>query len=222
MILTHGANSIRRAVSPTIYTTDFSGLDFSTGEDKGFVWSFTRRKDLLSKGSFEILGKQRNALKFASGSNTPEIGFDKSQIVQDIFTLELECWIPFNDVRSFSGGLEYAVVAPYFNMFDSSRGIGVKDINLNNLQLYNDFTYNSPGYGADWYGRFDNSKIIKGGMSVDITTGRVGAFLFDKKAISGISSNLGCGLDIYFDTTAGDAYVLKFSITEGFKFDELT
>ena len=222
VILTHGANSLSRQVIPTIYSTDFSGLDFDTGLDKGFTWSFTRRKDLISKGTYEILGKQVNALKYAKGSNTPEIGFDTTQITQDVFTLEMEFYTPYNDVRSYSGGLEYVSVSPYINSYESRRGIGVKNINIQNPKLYNEFYYYEPGYFASWYDRFDNTKIIKGGMSVDRTTSRVGVFLYDKRAMSGTSLNLSTILDIYFDTTSGDAYITKFSITEGFKFDNLT
>lgn len=126
-----------------------------------------------------------------------------------------------SNTGSFSGGLEYVGVAPYMNFYSSSWGIGVKNIYLSQIQTYNGFSNQSEKYFSNWYGRFDTTKMLTGGMSIDRTTGRCGFYLYGKRTISGIVSDLNHIMDIYFDTQSGPAYVTKFTIKRNFVFDEL-
>lgn len=219
MILTHGANSIKRVA--VAYDTDFSGLNFDTGEDKGFFWTFHVGKSYIEKSDVELDGVIYKSLLFKHGANT-QIDFDLDQIPYEVFTASMRLIVKGSGDYA-SGGLEYTGCAPYYNLYTSNRGIGVKNINLSSLQYYNGFHTVDDGIYSDFYGRFNFDRIIEGGLSVDRTTRRCGFFLFGKKAIEGISSNLNTVFDIYFNNndSSRDTYITRFEINEGFYFDQL-
>lgn len=222
MILTHGANSLARGDDNIIYETDFSNLNFDTGEDKGFFWTFYSGKSYLEKSEVELDGAVYKSLLFKHGANT-QINFDLDQIPYDVFTARMSMIVKGSG-NSASGGLEYTGCAPYYNLYQNSRGIGVKNINLSSLQYYNGFRTVDDAIYSNFYERFNFDRIIEGGLSVDRTTRRCGFFLFGKKAIEGISSNLNTVFDIYFNNNAAmsrDTYVTRFEISEGFYFDRL-
>ena len=204
-----------------LYDTDFSDLDFDTGEDKGFFWTFYTGKSYIEKSYIELDGVLYNSLLFKHGANT-QINFNLDQIPYDIFTAKM-AMIVKGSGNSSSGGLEYTGNAPYYNLYTNNRGIGVKNNNLSSLQYYNNFHKVDDAIYSDFYGRFDFDRIIEGGFSVDRTTRRCGFFLFGKKAIEGISTNLDTTFDIYFNNAGStrDSYVIRFQISEGFFFDEL-
>lgn len=227
MILTHGANSLPISGGNFFYLTNFKNLDFDTGVDipkRGvpLTWVFQSRKDVLSKTQIDVNGVLYDALKFGQGTGTPQINLDLSQIDEDEITFTTKYYVVQN-TSSFSGGTEHAVVSPYWNLYYSNRGIGVKNINLSNRIEYNDFSYDSStsAYYADWYGRFDLDRIIYGGFSINRINNRVGAFLFNKKAFEGISSSLNTTFDIYTSGGGGEMYVIEFKIEKGFLFDIL-
>lgn len=203
------------------YDTDFSNLDFDTGEDKGFFWTFYNGKSYIQKSYVELDGVIYNSLLFKHGANT-QINFNLDQIPFEIFTAKMSMIVKGSG-SSASGGLEYTGCAPYYNLYTNSRGIGVKNLNLSFLQYYNGFHTKDDAIYADFYGRFNFDRIIEGGFSVNRTTRRCGFFLFGKKAIEGISSNLNVCFDIYFNNAGStrDSYVTRFQIKEGFLFDEL-
>lgn len=203
------------------YDTDFSNFDLDTGEDQGFIWTFYANKSYIEKSDVELNGVIYKSLLFRHGANT-QIDFDLDQIPLDVFTAKMSMIVKGSGT-SASGGLEYTGCAPYYNLYASDRGIGVKNINLSSLQYYNNFHTVSDAIYSDFYGRFDFDRIIEGGLSVNRTTRRCGFFLFGKKAIEGISSNLNTTFDIYFNNASSsrDSYVTRFQIQEGFLFDEL-
>ena len=219
MILTHGINSM--ATWPVLYDTDFSNLNFDTGEDKGFFWTFYSNKSYLEKSEVELDGAIYKSLLFKHGADI-QINFDLDQIPYDVFTARMSMIVKGSGNYA-SGGLEYTGCAPYYNLYTNSRGIGVKKINLSSLQYYNGFHTVDDAIYSDFYGRFNLDRIIEGGLSVDRTTRRCGFFLFGKKAIEGISSNLNTVFDIYFNNndSSRDTYITRFEINEGFYFDQL-
>lgn len=221
MILTHGANSIRRVAGDVVYDTDFSNFDLDTGEDKGFFWTFHSNKSYIEKSDVELDGVVYKSLLFKHGANT-QINFDLDQIPHEVFTARMRIIVKGSG-NSASGGLEYTGCGPYYNLYSSSRGIGVKNINLSSLQYYNGFHTVDDAIYSDFYGRFNFDRIIEGGISVNRITRRCGIFLFGKKAIEGISTDLSTTFDIYFNNSSSsrDSYVIRFQINEGFLFDEL-
>lgn len=203
------------------YDTDFSNLNFDTGEDKGIFWTFHSAKSYIEKSDVELNGVIYKSLLFKHGANT-QINLNLNQVPFDVFTAKMDLIVKGTG-NSASGGLEYTGCAPYYNLYQNNRGIGVKKINLSSVQYYNDFHIVHDAIYSDFYGRFDFDRIIEGGFSVDRNTRRCGFFLFGKKAIEGISSDLNTTFDIYFNNSSSsrDSYVTRFQISEGFLFDEL-
>ena len=223
----NGKILVARGGGNVIYLTNFKNFDFNTGIDipiqgSPLSWIFHSRKNLLSKTQIEVNDVVYDALKFAQGTGTPQINLDLSQIDEEQITFRTKYYVVLN-TSQFSGGTEHTIVSPYWNLYYSNRGIGVKNMNLSNRVAYNDFSYDSStsAYYANWYGRFDLDRIIDGGFSINRSNNRVGAFLFNKKAVEGISSNLNAVFDIYTSGGGGEMYVIEFKIEKGFLFDEL-
>ena len=207
-----------------IYKSDFSQFSLSTGVDIPKIGNPTtwilHNTNGMSVGIITIDGREYSCLSYSDGYNG-QINFPIDQIGLDIFSLEADVFVPsYNSTDT--GGLEIGgsnllVVSPYYNTYQLDRGIMVKMDRVS--ERYNGFTHvTDTFYGSNYYDRWDFSKILTGGITVDKINGKIYTYLFGKKA-TGRAYTVLDYIDLYFNSA--NARVLEFRIYNKNRFEEM-